>query len=96
MYRGELMEEALAENLYRDARHPYTRLLFSAASRGPLDNAAAREAVPAPQGEVKTATAKIAGCAFAERCPQVEDRCLREHPPMRETGAGGFVRCHLV
>ncbi|MDR0450706.1 MAG: ABC transporter ATP-binding protein [Treponema sp.] len=32
MYRGELMEEAPAMELYRNARHPYTRLLFSSVS----------------------------------------------------------------
>ncbi|MDR2785648.1 MAG: ABC transporter ATP-binding protein [Treponema sp.] len=97
MYRGELMEEAPAENLYLNARHPYTRLLFSAVSRNPLDSAGAKTAVTegAPRGEVKTATAIIAGCAFAERCPLAEERCLRERPAMRETGAG-FARCHKV
>ncbi|MDR2246775.1 MAG: ABC transporter ATP-binding protein [Treponema sp.] len=96
MYRGELMEEAPAENLYLNARHPYTRLLFSAVSRGPPGSAGAKEAVPAPRGEVKTATAKITGCAFAERCPLAEEHCRRERPVMRETDAGGFTRCHRV
>jgi ABC-type oligopeptide transport system ATPase subunit len=32
MYRGELMEEAPAADLYREARHPYTQLLFSSVS----------------------------------------------------------------
>jgi oligopeptide/dipeptide ABC transporter ATP-binding protein len=31
MYRGELMEEAPAADLYKTALHPYTRLLFSSA-----------------------------------------------------------------
>jgi oligopeptide/dipeptide ABC transporter ATP-binding protein len=96
MYRGELMEEAPAENLYLNARHPYTKLLFSAASRTSLDGADAETvaASPAPLGEAMTATTRIAGCAFAERCPLAEERCLRERPAMRETGAGGFARCH--
>jgi ABC-type oligopeptide transport system ATPase subunit len=34
MYRGELMEEAPAEDLYREALHPYTQLLFSSAAIG--------------------------------------------------------------
>ncbi|MDR2446721.1 MAG: ABC transporter ATP-binding protein [Treponema sp.] len=98
MYRGELMEEAPAEDLYRNAAHPYTKLLFSAASRIPFDGASAEAAAasPAPLGEVKTATARIVGCAFAERCPLVEERCLRERPALRETGAGGLARCHRV
>jgi ABC-type oligopeptide transport system ATPase subunit len=32
MYRGELMEEAPAPQLYKSGRHPYTRLLFSSAA----------------------------------------------------------------
>ena len=32
MYKGELMEEAKANDLYIEALHPYTRLLFSSAS----------------------------------------------------------------
>ncbi|MDR0644256.1 MAG: ABC transporter ATP-binding protein [Treponema sp.] len=94
MYRGEIMEEAPAENLYLNARHPYTKLLFSAASRGPLDSAKATPAGSAPLGEVKTVTEKTAGCAFAERCPVAEERCRRERPPLRETGAGGYAHCH--
>jgi len=39
MYRGELMEEAPAANLYREGLHPYTQLLFSSA-------AGARESTP--------------------------------------------------
>ncbi|MDR0452286.1 MAG: ABC transporter ATP-binding protein [Treponema sp.] len=102
MYRGELMEEAPAENLYLNARHPYTRLLFSAVSRGPSGNAGGpasglpdEKAAAAPQGEVRPATAEISGCAFAERCPLAEGRCFRERPAMRETG-GGLTRCHKV
>jgi oligopeptide/dipeptide ABC transporter ATP-binding protein len=108
MYRGELMEEAPAENLYLNAQHPYTKLLFSAVSRkdfsaagkGDSDTATAADAGPvlrgvALRGEVKTATTGISGCAFAERCPLAEERCLAERPAMRETG-GGLVRCHKV
>jgi oligopeptide/dipeptide ABC transporter ATP-binding protein len=105
MYRGELMEEAPAENLYLNARHPYTKLLFSAVSRkdfsavskGDSDTATTAGTGllrgAALRGEVKTATTGISGCAFAERCPLAEDRCLRERPAIRETG-GGLVRCH--
>jgi len=33
MYKGELMEEAPAENLYREAKHSYTRHLFDSAMK---------------------------------------------------------------
>jgi oligopeptide/dipeptide ABC transporter ATP-binding protein len=93
MYRGEFMEEALAKDLYQTARHPYTRLLFSAATGVPT--------APAVAAELKTPTDALTGCAFAERCPLAEARCFREHPPMRDlkerTGEPAHrVRCFKV
>jgi oligopeptide/dipeptide ABC transporter ATP-binding protein len=96
MYRGELMEEAPAADLYQSCLHPYTKLLFSAVSSG--GDADAVPAVtgidPAKAGELKTAVSEIPGCAFAERCPLADEQCLRKHPEMRETGkAGHKARC---
>ncbi|MDR0582954.1 MAG: ATP-binding cassette domain-containing protein, partial [Treponema sp.] len=52
MYRGELMEEASAGELYRRGLHPYTRLLFSSATGGkpppPLHPAALPSAAQTP------------------------------------------------
>ncbi|MDR2553097.1 MAG: ABC transporter ATP-binding protein [Treponema sp.] len=86
MYRGELMEEAPAADLYKTAAHPYTQLLF--------DSAGSRRHTPIP-GEVKTALEEIQGCAFAERCPRTEERCRREKPEFQETGQRR-VRCFKV
>jgi oligopeptide/dipeptide ABC transporter ATP-binding protein len=99
MYRGELMEEAPAADLYQRARHPYTKLLFSAAYRdeehsGTAQSAAVNDAVL--RGEVKTALQEIPGCAFAERCPLCEARCLTEHPALERVAsdtAAHYTRC---
>jgi oligopeptide/dipeptide ABC transporter ATP-binding protein len=82
MYRGELMEEAPAAELYKRGLHPYTQLLFS------LDSAPLKNTRP-PAVPQFAAT----GCAFAERCPLAMERCLREHPPLAEAGAEHKVRC---
>jgi oligopeptide/dipeptide ABC transporter ATP-binding protein len=88
MYRGELMEEAPADRLYRTALHPYTRLLFSALT------GSAPEPVSAPASELETPLTEAAGCAFADRCPLAEPRCRREHPEMRQLGDGSHrIRC---
>ncbi|MDR3130460.1 MAG: ABC transporter ATP-binding protein [Treponema sp.] len=106
MYRGELMEEAPAAELYLHARHPYTRLLFSSAPRpsgaesGP-PQAEERREIPseaglpteALSGEAGTPAEEIGGCAFAGRCPITGDRCLREKPPRVEAGAGHVFYC---
>jgi oligopeptide/dipeptide ABC transporter ATP-binding protein len=103
MYRGELMEEAPAADLYRTARHPYTKLLFSAVESTTVRNATEHSSAlngdtrepgkPALSGEVKTATNAITGCAFAERCPLAEERCRRERSAMREAEPGHRVVC---
>ncbi|MDR3160208.1 MAG: ABC transporter ATP-binding protein [Spirochaetaceae bacterium] len=82
MYQGELMEEGPAETLYRDARHPYTRLLFSAGGReSPVRGGG-------PLGED--------ACPFAPRCALAEERCFRGHPELREIGPGRRARCFRV
>lgn len=85
MYRGELMEEGGAAELYKNALHPYTQLLFAGAGAMGRD---------APVwGEVKTPVSELAGCPFAGRCPAAEERCFREHPELREVSPGRRIRC---
>jgi oligopeptide/dipeptide ABC transporter ATP-binding protein len=88
MYKGELMEEAPAADLYRTARHPYTKLLFESAlhtgASSPEHKRRARETAE---------TAHNAGCPFARRCPQAAPRCFSEKPAMRDSGNGHLIRC---
>lgn len=86
MYRGEMMEEAPARDLYREALHPYTKLLYSSVAAGGT----------AISGEVARVDSESAGCAFAGRCPVAEGRCRAERPEYREVSAGHRVRCHLA
>jgi oligopeptide/dipeptide ABC transporter ATP-binding protein len=99
MYNGELVEEAPAGELYREALHPYTRLLFASAA-GTAQDGYTPESVTARRGETThtvSARAETApdsdSCAFAGRCPQAEERCLREVPAVREAGPGHMIRC---
>jgi len=93
MYRGEIMEEAPAGEIWKHYLHPYTELLFSSAGNIPgRDSSTA----PAGAGEVKSIrTGESAGCAFALRCPYAEDRCFREKPELRAVGEKHYVRCFL-
>ncbi|MDR2371344.1 MAG: ABC transporter ATP-binding protein, partial [Treponema sp.] len=87
MYRGELMEEAPAAELYRDGVHPYTRLLFSSApgNESGAETVQIREEVKAPRS-----------CAFADRCPLAEARCFAEHPAIKDIAGGHRVRCFRI
>jgi oligopeptide/dipeptide ABC transporter ATP-binding protein len=91
MYRGELMEEAPAAELYKTALHPYTKLLFSSAVGSVREDGTAGAGAAGPgfiPGEVKKAVTELLGCAFAERCPLAEERCFREHPELQDLGGG--------
>jgi oligopeptide/dipeptide ABC transporter ATP-binding protein len=90
MYRGELMEEAPAKDLYRTAIHPYTKLLFRSAEEQASGGSGAL------QGEVRAVTEFNGGCPFAARCPIADERCAREHPEYRLAGNGHRVRCFKV
>ncbi|GHV87464.1 ABC transporter ATP-binding protein [Spirochaetia bacterium] len=81
MYRGELMEEAPAAELYKRGLHPYTKLLFS------LDNTGVKNSNP---------QINVTGCPFADRCPIATERCMKEHPALVEAGAGHKVRCFQI
>jgi oligopeptide/dipeptide ABC transporter ATP-binding protein len=88
MYRGELMEEAASSDLYREAKHPYTKLLFSCAV-GVKEEDNSRGVFIPP----KSAVIANNGCSFAPRCQQATERCFREHPALTEIKPGHIVRC---
>lgn len=83
MYRGYLVEEAPAADLYKTALHPYTKLLFEGA-QGILNNS---------NQEVKTTLQQENCCPFAYRCPKATERCKKELPEFRQISEGHRVRC---
>jgi len=93
MYKGELMEEAPAANLYLEALHPYTKLLFSSAAGVAKEvHAETPNLRFARRGEdLKIINEK--SCSFAPRCPLATEQCLREHPVLKEIKGGHSIRC---
>ena len=86
MYRGYLVEEAPAADLYKTAVHPYTQLLFEGA-KGVLNNS---------NQEVKTTLQQENCCPFAYRCPKATERCKKELPEFTQIGDGHRVRCFEI
>jgi peptide/nickel transport system ATP-binding protein/oligopeptide transport system ATP-binding protein len=93
------MEEAPAAELYRNARHPYTKLLFSSVSGAGLSLPEAGVSAGASAGTGTKDRASLdtgslsPGCPFAPRCTEAEERCFREHPEIGEMGTGHRIRC---
>jgi oligopeptide/dipeptide ABC transporter ATP-binding protein len=96
MYRGEIMEEAPAADLYREALHPYTQLLFSSAAGGEYRDAVGKsnnaQTLTSSRPREVNFTDNLS-CSFAARCPVASERCFSEHPALTEIKTGHFIRC---
>lgn len=91
LYAGQLMEIAPAEELEKQPRHPYTRLLVAAAPKpgGTLDSE-----LPARPG-LPPNVDPPPGCPFAERCLEVHEACASPLPE-HVLAPGHRVRCHAL
>ena len=91
MYMGAVVELADGDALFEDPRHPYTRLLLSAAPKLAGDGLAGGRSV----GEPPDPVAPPSGCAFRTRCSEASARCADEAPALLRRG-GARVACHAV
>ncbi|MDP9000114.1 MAG: ABC transporter ATP-binding protein [Myxococcota bacterium] len=86
MYLGRIVEQASAEALYAEPRHPYTRALFSAAPQPDPERRRVRLIL---EGDVPSPIDPPTGCAFHPRCPRaIRGRCDRDAPSLVETASG--------
>jgi len=84
MYAGRKVEEAAVTDLFDRPMHPYTRGLMASIPRR-MGKQRARRLKEIP-GIVPSLREPIPGCAFADRCGFVADRCRREAPPLIDKG----------
>ncbi|WP_291295459.1 ABC transporter ATP-binding protein [Elioraea sp.] len=90
LYLGRVMEEAPAEALFRDPRHPYTRALLSASPARP---GRARGPRIVLTGEIPSPADPPSGCVFRTRCPHALPACAEDVPALREVGPGRRAAC---
>ena len=90
MYLGYLMELAPSRELYRNARHPYTRALLESV---PVADPEQIKAVSL-EGEVPSPLNPPPGCTFHPRCSETGSVCRETEPKMREISPGHYYRCH--
>ncbi len=93
MYLGFVVEDLPCDDLVGSARHPYSQALLAST---PIDHPNQRKQRAVLAGELPSPMNLPKGCAFAGRCPKVEDRCHRERPPLQSIGPEHAVACHLV
>jgi oligopeptide/dipeptide ABC transporter ATP-binding protein len=95
MYAGKVVEEAPAEDLFREPLHPYTQgLLGSVPVIGRKFKEGRRQLQEIP-GIVPSIFQMPRGCRFHPRCPRVMDVCRAEQPTMVRVGDTRRVLCWL-
>ncbi len=90
MYAGRVVEQGTVEEIFYAPQHPYTLALLNSMPRA--DRGAAQELQAIP-GQPPNLQRLPPGCAYRERCPVAEARCI-EVPALREIGAGRLKACH--
>ena len=95
MYGGRIVESALAQDLFDQPSHPYTRGLL--ASLPSIDHAARAKGevarLKAIPGSVVDPRRPPPGCDFNPRCSFAIDACRAAVPPMAEVAPGHGSRC---
>jgi oligopeptide/dipeptide ABC transporter ATP-binding protein len=92
MYLGRIVELASGEQLFSDARHPYTQALLRAVPRLAPGQATERDAVV---GDPPSPVNLPPGCRFNPRCPRAADVCRVDDPPLERRGEHAAA-CHFA
>jgi oligopeptide/dipeptide ABC transporter ATP-binding protein len=90
MYAGKIRESGTAADVYKNPGHPYTAGLLSSVPNLMQSTSGKLQSI---EGEIPDLTDLPSGCAFAPRCPYVQDRCRLEDPPLENVGGDHISAC---
>ena len=91
MYAGRIVEMGDANELVKNATHPYLKALLES-----VPDVCSDKEVKAIPGNPPDLRNPPKGCRFHPRCPFARDVCRREEPVLKEVEKGHFVACHGV
>lgn len=93
LYRGATVEQGPIDPVITEPRHPYTQMLTAAV---PTPDPDVRWAQHSKQSRVLQVEANgTSGCNFANRCPQVMERCGKAIPPAMAISPLHEATCYL-
>jgi oligopeptide/dipeptide ABC transporter ATP-binding protein len=88
LYAGRIAERATAEEIFTNAKHPYSLGLLRSV---PVVGMKARQLQVIP-GALPDPTAYPAGCRFYDRCPRRSEKC-RQQPPETAVSPAHTAAC---
>lgn len=91
MYAGRVVENAVAADLFRQPRHPYTAELLKCV---PSLSGPRLARLPTLAGQPPQPGDALQACRFAPRCPRAAERCRIERPALMGTSTSQ-VACHF-
>jgi oligopeptide transport system ATP-binding protein len=95
MYLGRIVEEASAEELYLNPKHPYTVALLDAIPMAKPGGRARWKNRRLLKGDICSPINLPPGCRFHSRCDRAKAVCRKEQPPWIEVSPRHFACCHL-
>ena len=93
MYAGEVVEEAITDDVLSDPRHPYSWALVNAVPRLDAPTGARLTSI---EGTPPDPLNPPQGCRFEPRCPFKVARCATDHPPLMDVAPGRRARCWVT
>ncbi len=92
MYAGRVVERGPVDDVYGEARHPYTRGLLASVPRLTDTHRAPLVSIG---GGAPSLLHLPGGCAFHPRCPYERERCRADDPRLRPI-ASVEAACHYA
>jgi oligopeptide transport system ATP-binding protein len=92
LYLGRIVELASGDELYLDAKHPYSKALLTAVPI-PDPKRARQRNIDALTGEIPSPINPPSGCTFRTRCRYATERCAEIRPPLENVSEGRQVAC---
>jgi len=89
MYAGRIVEMGTVRDLFNNPSHPYSEALLASVPKMEEDV----DRLYAIEGQPPLLHDLPVGCAFADRCQYVMDRCREEYPPEFPVAEGHYSAC---